>query len=65
MKFDEYELDKRKKVIDRMNEGRTQAGKAPLIPRQEHLVREFTDDEGNVAPENMPLLRDLLQSNSA
>lgn len=60
-----YELDKRQAVIDRMNAGRQQAGKSPLIPRQEHLVREFTDDEGNVAQEDHDLLYRLLQSNSA
>lgn len=58
-------LDKRQEVIDRMNAGRLQRGNQPLIPRQEHLVREFFDDEGVIADEDKELLFQLLQSNSA
>jgi hypothetical protein len=57
--------DKRQEVIDRMNAGRLERGQAVLIPRQEHLVREFTDDEGVISEEDLPLLKSLLQSNSA
>lgn len=58
--------DKRQEVIDRMNAGRGQAGKLMLTPRQEHLVREFVDDEGTIASEeDQQLLYNLLQSNSA
>jgi len=60
--MDEF-MDKRQAVIDRMNTGRTTSGKAPLTPRQEHLVREFTDEDGNVLEQE--LLLNLLQSNSA
>lgn len=55
-------IDKRQGVIDRMNAGRSRVGKTPLSPRQEHLVREFTDDEGQVLEQE--LLVNLLQSNS-
>ena len=55
-------MDKRQSVIDRMNAGRTAKGKEPLNPRQEHLVREFTDDEGNVLEQDV--LFNLLQSNA-
>ena len=57
--------DVRKGVIDRMNAGREKAGKTHLTLRQEHLVREFTDDEGVIAEADQPLLVQLLQSNSA
>lgn len=53
--------DPRGAVIDRMNAGRAQRGQPPLTPRQEHLVREFTNDEGTVLEQE--LLRDLLKSN--
>jgi hypothetical protein len=57
--------DKRQEVIDRMNAGRLQRGQVALIPRQEHLVREFFDSEGHIADEDKELLYNLLQSNSA
>lgn len=56
--------DRRKQVIDRMNQGRLERGGTPLTPRQEHLVREFADDNGLIAEEDKPLLLQLLQSNS-
>jgi hypothetical protein len=58
----DYE-DHRQAVIDRMNAGRLERGQTALTPRQEHLVREFADDEGVIAEEDVPLLRELLQSN--
>jgi hypothetical protein len=60
--MDDY-IDRRQAVIDRMNTGRAASGKPVLTPRQEHLVREFTDDDGNVLEQE--LLLSLLQSNSA
>lgn len=57
--------DKRQGVIDRMNAGRLEKGRPALTPRQEHLVREFADDEGVINEEDAPLLKVLLQSNSA
>lgn len=57
--------DHRQGVIDRMNAGRLERGQPALIPRQEHLVREFVDDEGNIADEDAELLGKLLRSNSA
>lgn len=60
--MDEF-VDKRGLVIDRMNAGRKDAGFPALTPRQEHLVREFFDDEGVLAEEDKPLLLSLLQSN--
>jgi len=56
-------IDKRQAVIDKMNDGRARRGQVRLTPRQEHLVREFTDDEGQVLEQE--LLLNLLQSNSA
>lgn len=56
--------DKRGLVITRMNEGRARTGKPPLIPRQEHIVREFVDDDGQVADADRALFTELLQSNS-
>lgn len=56
--------DRRKQVIDRMNQGRLERGQGALNPRQEHLVREFADDNGVIAEEDKPLLLQLLQSNS-
>jgi len=56
--------DKRQEVIDRMNAGRTERHQPPLTPRQEHLVREFIDDEGLLADADRELFRNLLQSNS-
>lgn len=56
--------DKRGLVITRMNEGRAKTGKPPLIPRQEHIVREFVDDDGQVDPADRPLFEELLKSNS-
>lgn len=56
--------DNRQKIIDAMNDGRRSRGDLPLTSRQEHLVREFTDDEGNIAVEDRDLLRNLLRSNS-
>jgi hypothetical protein len=59
-------IDARGEVIARMNDGRGNVGKAPLTPRQEHLVREFVDDNGNIeSPDDQQLLYNLLQSNSA
>jgi hypothetical protein len=55
--------DKRQKIIDRMNAGRLERGQAALTPRQEHLVREFVDDEGE--PQEVELLGQLLASNSS
>lgn len=57
-------LDKRQQVIDTMNAKRLERGQVALIPRQEHIVREFVDDEGNIAEEDVDLLLQLLQSNS-
>lgn len=54
--------DKRQEVIDKMNASRLERGQASLIPRQEHLVREFVTDEGVI--EEAELLLQLLQSNS-
>lgn len=56
--------DKRQAIIDRMNAGRLQRGESPLIARQEHLVREFFDDDGTIGPDDADLLRELLASNS-
>lgn len=57
-------MDKRQEVIDKMNAGRAERGQALLTPRQEHLVREFFDDEVGISPEDRPLLMELLKSNS-
>lgn len=57
-------VDKRQEVIDRMNAGRLQTGKAALNRRQEHIVREFFDENGFLAEADRPLLVHLLQSNS-
>jgi hypothetical protein len=59
-------VDARGEVIARMNEGRGNVGKPMLTPRQEHLVREFVDDNGNIeSAEDQQILHNLLQSNSA
>lgn len=63
MEFDFSGLDKRQAVIDKMNSGRASRGQSPLTPRQEHLVREFMDDEGNILEQDV--LMNLLKSNSA
>lgn len=57
--------DKRQAVIDHMNAKRRERGQRPLIARQEHLVREFTDDDGLIQHEDVDLLMSLLASNSA
>lgn len=54
----------RQAVIDRMNAGRAQRGQGTLTLRQQHLVCEFTDEEGVIADSDKPLLMQLLQSNS-
>lgn len=62
--MDMSELDPRGEVIRNMNVGRAKVAKPPLTPRQEHLVREFCDDEGVILDADRPLLKQLLQSNS-
>jgi hypothetical protein len=57
--------DHRQAVIDRMNEGRRASGLPLLIPRQEHLVREFVADDGTISQADAQVLRSLLASNSA
>jgi hypothetical protein len=57
--------DNRQAVIDRMNAGRLERGDGVLIPRQEHLVREFFDDDGVISPEDVELFKELMRSNSA
>jgi hypothetical protein len=57
--------DARQGVIDKMNAGRLHQGLRPLIPRQEHLVREFVDDKGEISQADAEILYGLLQSNSA
>lgn len=56
--------DKRQRTIDSMNAKRLERGQTALIPRQEHLVREFTDEDGTIAAEDVDLLLSLLASNS-
>jgi hypothetical protein len=48
-----------------MNAGRASLGQSPLIPRQEHLIREFILEDRDVTPEDAGILHDLLMSNSA
>lgn len=57
-------VDKRGDVIARMNTGRAKSGKPKLTPRQEHIVREFVDDDGQLDPADRALFEELLKSNS-
>jgi hypothetical protein len=56
--------DKRAELIDRLNTRRVEKGASVLTPRQEHLVREFADDDGVVPDRDLDSLRYLLESNS-
>jgi hypothetical protein len=56
--------DKRGELIAEFNDKRARLGQPPLTPRQEHLVREFSDDSGGIEDKELPLLRGLLASNS-
>jgi hypothetical protein len=56
--------DKRGELIAGFNDRRARLGQPPLTPRQEHLVREFSDDNGMIEDKELQPLRDLLASNS-
>jgi len=58
-------MTKADSTIASMNAGRASLGQSPLIPRQEHLIREFILEDRDVTPEDAGILHDLLMSNSA
>lgn len=57
--------DLRANAISAFNAERAKIGLPPLTARQEHLVREFTDDNGKISAKDVALFRQLLESNSA
>ena len=59
------DTDVRGAFITKMNDGLKARGEALLTPRQEHLVREFVNDEGRVSPKDIDLFNALLASNSS
>jgi hypothetical protein len=55
----------RQEVINRMNAGRKERNEPLLTPRQEHIICEFVDIDGQLDEAERPFLAELLRSNSA